>query len=480
MRPSALSVLAAAAISCGAPNQPAEDGSTVALVAGTLAPDTVLAVVRTPLRFQVRDDHGDPAGGVALEVSSVPTGSFDPSRPPHLSFAEPGRGAPAATLRIVTAGDGTGAVSVSRGTVAGAGVMRVAREQGRARLDLPWEILPGSPVDFDFAPYDTAVYRGAAFRYRIEARDRHRNPLSGQVTFEPSTADVSVSATGEVIASTHGRALVRGRLGNLEAVRWISVVPRFDLVALADGIILTESDGHDQRRIAGSASAAPLDSWPNAARLVVGKNDRLLAVPISGQGIQSIATPGIALGEFLWPRFDPSGTWIYVSLRLNDRNGAELWRVRSDGTAAERLTALSLPTDSDVNPHPSPDGTRVVFSTDRRDPTSANFSEIAYLDLATGSISYTSERGFLPRWSPDGTRVGFLTLVGEIRIINVASGAVLVTADDPDFTGGLDWSPDGDWLVAESILGITFIRATTGETIPVRSLGSVCCVVFRR
>ncbi len=475
-------VVVAVLAGCGGPSQP--EGSlepTIVVTSGPIPPDTVNASLAAAVRLEARD-AGRPVRNVVLDVRSVPTGDFDPRRTPHVSFGLPGDRLRTPTLQLATREDGSVAFLISRGVAAGTGVVRITGQFGgeSVALELPWVIRPGAPARLELAPADTAIYLGATFQYRVDLRDDFSNPVSGPVSLDLSSAALTATPDGRVAAVSHGRVRVRGHAGAAEAIRWVSVVPRFALAALSDGIILTESDGHDQRRIAGSASANPLDSWPGEPRLVVGKFNELLVVPIAGQPIGSIAVPGIGPGQFLWPRFDRDGRWIYVALRVNEANGSELWRVRSDGTFTERLTTLAHPGQSDVNPHPSPDGARVVFSTDRRDPTSVNFSEIAFLDLATGGVTITGERGFLPRWSPDGTRVGFLGFMGEIKIMNVATGAVVVTTIEPYFEGGLDWSPDGEWLLGASIAGTTFIRAATGETLPVRSLSTICCAVFRR
>jgi hypothetical protein len=39
---------------------------------------------------------------------------------------------------------------------------------------------------------------------------------------------------------------------------------------------------------------------------------------------------------------------------------------------------------------------------------------------------------------------------------------------------------DGEWLLGGSTLGVTLVRASNGEEVPVRALLDLCCVVIRR
>jgi dipeptidyl aminopeptidase/acylaminoacyl peptidase len=148
------------------------------------------------------------------------------------------------------------------------------------------------------------------------------------------------------------------------------------------------------------------------------------------------------------PRWLPDSHQLLVTVSrdersrvlLTDRQGA--WpRAVSDGPG------------HDQNALPSPDGRYVVYV--HRPLDDFNRSDIHLADLQTGQVSHLTGlpgyHDFRPRWSPDGTRIGFLserTGFHELFILEVESGAEwqLTTArqDIEEYA----WSPDGSRILA--------------------------------
>jgi dipeptidyl aminopeptidase/acylaminoacyl peptidase len=124
---------------------------------------------------------------------------------------------------------------------------------------------------------------------------------------------------------------------------------------------------------------------------------------------------------------------------------------------------------SAADPQISPDGTKVVFTVQCSDRVGPPYSRIWIADLARGTSSPwgggDGQEGSAPRWSPDGTRIAFQGSTGEGK-----SGIVIANADatglEPlvDVTGSNNplpqvgqrfaWSPDGT--------RIAFVSATEG------------------
>lgn len=140
-------------------------------------------------------------------------------------------------------------------------------------------------------------------------------------------------------------------------------------------------------------------------------------IPVDGGSETRLTTaPGLDDGS----EYTPDGKYIYFN---SVRSGSmEIWRMRPDGTEKEQLT------DDRFNnwfPHLSPDGQTVVFLSYGEDvppgdhpfykhvylrtmPMDGGEPEvIAYVYGGQGTIN-------VPSWSPDGTRIGFVSNTGTI------------------------------------------------------------------
>ena len=154
------------------------------------------------------------------------------------------------------------------------------------------------------------------------------------------------------------------------------------------------------------------------------------------------------------PQWTPDGTRIVFTSESGD-----IYVVLADGSA---LRLLSYHEEADFSPDVSPDGTRVVFTTsqhegslDDGDPRLRNFElQIAALDgSGQHRLTWTGSHEHSPVWSPDGSRISFSRL--HTLHSGYSIGIYTVAADGSDerkvASPGAPveepvWSPDGTML----------------------------------
>ena len=451
LRYSNFAALLLAAVACSAPSQPTlpEGPPNISLLTAPIPDDTVMVVIPGGIRVQVRDALGRPWHGAVVTFRSIPV-EWDRSE-----FGVPGvcldvyvtssAGSVGCRAEYVVSADSAGQaeVRVQRGPYTGRVEVQIKVKGQPGRFDVPLTILPGPPLHVDIQPHDTVLLVGASYQLRRRIRDYHGNLVETLPQFVVDSPFVTIDPTGTVHALEIGRAHFTTHAGWDTLTLRVSVVPSLTLAGFtpafpSDGLVRLvtfDTEGRELRTIKNQLLPGGYFDWnPQRQQFAVHDNADLVQVSWTGAMLGPLFGPNpLASGLRRFPHYDSSGDWIFFSTYV-------LWRARTDGSGVEQLTQAPNSYHIDQHASPSPDGSRVVFSTDRRGPD----FELAYLDLVTRQVTVTNHRGTNPRWSPDGNYIAWLDGT-SVRILNLATSAV----DVLPVNGGssLDWSPDGRWLV---------------------------------
>lgn len=113
------------------------------------------------------------------------------------------------------------------------------------------------------------------------------------------------------------------------------------------------------------------------------------------------------------PQLSPDGRFVaYVHVRVDRLRNSyrrSIWIAPTDGSTPKRFTSGSK---SDTSPRWSPDGSRLAFVSNRDDEK----GQIYIIDLAGGEaqqLTAVLNGASAPAWSADGTRIAFLSRVNE-------------------------------------------------------------------
>jgi Tol biopolymer transport system component len=339
-------------------------------------------------------------------------------------------------------------------------------------------------VRIEFQPGDTAVYSGSAYQAHAKMRNEYGDLYpSEHIEYAALDQMVSVSRGGRVTAGALGRAGVIATRGDLADTGWVSIVPEgtlaVSLFSEQSFVDIVDLDGSEFHRIAPSGQfggGAP--AWlPSGTGLIYQE-----AIP-GGAGASILYRTDLAGNRALllppgpasdrdqkYPRVSRDGVWVYFRL------GSEIWRSHPDGTGLEQVTDAEASPGQDTHPDPSPDGARLLF-------TSSRFTqgelEIVVRDLASGEEQSLGVNGLLPRWSPAGDRIAYwggdpFDRGGSIFVMQSdGTQARMVTpASRLYLMEGLDWSADGEWLVARAEENLELIHVATGLILPLGYTGA--------
>jgi TolB protein len=156
------------------------------------------------------------------------------------------------------------------------------------------------------------------------------------------------------------------------------------------------------------------------------------------------------------PDISPDGKKILFSSDL-DGSVFHIYEVNIDGSGLVKLTDDPA---GDFSPRWSPDGTKIAFSRTGAiyvmDSDGSNVQKVTEPE-PEATAGPCKAGGFLGGWSPDGERLAFYAAsatrsLGQVCSVKVdGSDLTVVVSDPPGWQVEPAWSPDGEWIVYRSI-----------------------------
>lgn len=173
-----------------------------------------------------------------------------------------------------------------------------------------------------------------------------------------------------------------------------------------------------------------------------------------------------------YPRWEHSGEaiWFY-----SNRMGSwDLYRIGADGTNLDRITSEA---GDELVPVPSPDGIWVAYV---KKATAEADEEVYILNRATGeqrNLSKHPEKDTDPNWSPDGQKLVFTSNRSgnyEIWEVHVDGSGLRQVTDSPQREGLAIYGPNGKYLAFQRTMArrdaeIMVKDLETGEEVNVSS-----------
>jgi len=141
----------------------------------------------------------------------------------------------------------------------------------------------------------------------------------------------------------------------------------------------------------------------------------------------------------------PEGRTFEIAYRGQLGSGGGIIVMAPDGS---NRRVLVTPSDGPGCPSFSPDGSMVAFA-------GITSNQITVISVSTGQETPLTQ-GWCPAWSPDGTKLAFFR--GPVTapsgwglyVMNRDGSDLREIAPDGFGTSGIDWSPDGRWIVVST------------------------------
>ena len=233
------------------------------------------------------------------------------------------------------------------------------------------------------------------------------------------------------------------------------------------GLYVMHADGTGLQLLAGDLEFGDTRTWSPDGRFIatdVWNNTDIAIIEVETGTVKNVTnSPAIAgRGEF-HPSWSPDGTQI--AFHSGDLQSPEIWIMNADGSGAHKIADGCCPAWQPAPRTPAPEATGAVVS---QTPTGVagtvargrigfdshqdgEFNAEIYVMNADGSgqtnLTNNSAGDYYPSWSPDGTRIVFMSgRDGNFGIYVMSADGSNVTrlTNSQASDTWPSWSPDGD------------------------------------
>ncbi len=236
-------------------------------------------------------------------------------------------------------------------------------------------------------------------------------------------------------------------------------------------VVLIDSKGRKPKKLTDSvADSYSAEFSPDGAAIAFISNrdndvDNLFIIPTDGGRIRKLSREPLPVRNLSW---SPDGTNIAYTTGVGDEDYVSLVNSRTGKIrkVLHKKNAEHTLSGEYGGPQPwSPDGTRLLFLSNEH-----GFFDIGELNIRSGKTRWlvrSRAEKHMPRWSTDGTRLAYLENSDPMVTVKILSGRSTRTVSPPDGTSrALAWLTDGS--------GVAFVNgsSTRPEEVFVSKLGA--------
>lgn len=247
--------------------------------------------------------------------------------------------------------------------------------------------------------------------------------------------------------------------------------PRLAVVKLTrkptrETLLTVDRNGRAPMRLAGGQEDSPFDgivfaplSWrPDGTAVAFTGLASFWLAKADGSGAHHI---NVADAE--WPVFAPNGRTVAFTRHGPTEEGA-IWTIDLVTGEQRRLTPLRFGLVYAASSF-SPDGKTLLAT--RVDSRRRGWSEPVALDLATGRATRLLPHGAHPVYSPDGSEIALVRVIGkreitDLFVLDAATGGMRrLTRTQPGYELFASWDPSGERIAFARFRGRHFERSNS-------------------